>query len=173
MSSYALSSDVSSTVDLVSTQSANWGGSALALSAGPGVKLEKVGDTLVAGLDETVLWSGSGNAFTTPEPITNFSEIKFNIKSHPSANVCEVVVPMVDNNRTAVKLSWVDDWSKGTDWLGGLHWWASLNNTGMTSFGIGDAYYLGLRNAATVGGGSYGANIYVLNVIGVGRTAEA
>lgn len=47
LSSYALSADVSGTVDLVSTQSANWGGSALALSAGPGVKLEKVGDTLV------------------------------------------------------------------------------------------------------------------------------
>ena len=58
-SGYALSSDVSGTVDLVSTQSANWGGSALALSAGPGVKLEKVGDTLVASTDETVLWSGS------------------------------------------------------------------------------------------------------------------
>jgi hypothetical protein len=66
LSSYALSADVSGTVDLVSTQSANWGGSALALSAGPGVKLEKVGDTLVAGLDgamineETIagIWNG-------------------------------------------------------------------------------------------------------------------
>ena len=67
LSSYALSADVSGTVDLVSTQSANWGGSALALSAGPGVKLEKVGDTLVASVDgpmylqETVAgyWNGS------------------------------------------------------------------------------------------------------------------
>lgn len=60
MSSYALSSNVSATVDLVSTQSANWGGSALQLSAGPGVKLEKSGNMLVASTDETVLWSGSG-----------------------------------------------------------------------------------------------------------------
>jgi hypothetical protein len=59
ISSYALSADVSGTVDLVSTQSANWGGSALALSAGPGVKLELSGSTLVASTDETVLWSGS------------------------------------------------------------------------------------------------------------------
>lgn len=173
LSSYALSSDVSGTVDLVSTQSANWGGSALALSAGPGVKLEKVGDTLVASTDETVLWSGSGNAFTTTEPLTNFSEIKFHVKSHASANVGEVVVPMVDNNRTAIKLSWADDWSKGTDWMGGLLWWANLNNTDMTNFVIGSAYYFGLRNGATFGGGSYGSNIYVLDVIGVGRTAEA
>lgn len=59
LSSYALSADVSGTVDLVSTQSANWGGSALALSAGPGVKLEKSGNVLVASTDETVLWSGT------------------------------------------------------------------------------------------------------------------
>lgn len=92
-SGYALSSDVSATVDLVGTQSANWGGSALALSAGPGVKLEKVGNTLVASVDgpmylqETVAgyWNGSavyqqfisgtalsnGNSnFTIPDEIT-------------------------------------------------------------------------------------------------------
>lgn len=95
LSSYALSADVSGTVDkvtgssgywdnavtklnnssdswnsaynTVNTQSANWGGSALALSAGPGVKLEKVGNTLVASVDgplhrqETLAgyWNGS------------------------------------------------------------------------------------------------------------------
>ena len=59
LSSYALSADVSGTVDLVSTQSANWGGSALALSAGPGISLTLSGNTLVASTDETVLWSGT------------------------------------------------------------------------------------------------------------------
>lgn len=172
-SGYALSSDVSATVDLVGTQSANWGGSALALSAGPGVKLEKVGDTLVASTDETLLWSGSGSAFTTTEPLTNFSEIKFHIKSHASANVGESVVPMIDNNRTAIKLSWTDDWSKDGTWLGGLQWWSNLNNTGMTGFSVVNTYYIGLRSGLTFGGGSYGTNIYVLDVIGVGRTAEA
>ena len=71
MTSYALSSDVSATVDLVGTQSANWGGSALQLSAGPGVSLTKSGNTLIAGLDETVLWSGAGS--TTGSTI-NLSE---------------------------------------------------------------------------------------------------
>ena len=78
-SGYALSSNVSATVDLVGTQSANWGGSALALSAGPGVKLEKVGDTLVASTDETVLWSGSANGNSTlalSETMANFETIK-------------------------------------------------------------------------------------------------
>lgn len=76
MSSYALSADVSGTVDLVSTQSANWGGSALALSAGPGVKLEKVGNTLVVKADETLLWSGANtSAATLSEPYSNFERI--------------------------------------------------------------------------------------------------
>ena len=81
-SGYALSSDVSATVDLVGTQSANWGGSALALSAGPGVKLEKVGDTLVASTDETLLWSGDMTTGGTrlanlSEPLTNFERLGF------------------------------------------------------------------------------------------------
>lgn len=59
ISSYALSADVSSTIDTVSAQSANWGGSALALSAGPGIRFDKVDNTLVASVDETVLWEGS------------------------------------------------------------------------------------------------------------------
>ena len=79
VSGYALSSDVSATVDLVSTQSANWGGSALALSAGPGVKLEKVGNTLVASTDETVLFSGSNAgmvATNLSEPLSGFNSFK-------------------------------------------------------------------------------------------------
>lgn len=76
LSSYALSADVSGTVDLVSSQSANWGGSALALSAGPGVKLEKVGNTLVIKADETLLWSGANtSAATLSEPYSNFERI--------------------------------------------------------------------------------------------------
>lgn len=82
LSSYALSADVSGTVDLVSTQSANWGGSALALSAGPGVKLEKVGDTLVASQDRILLWSGDMTTGGTrlvnlSEPLTNFESLGF------------------------------------------------------------------------------------------------
>lgn len=47
LSSYALSADVSGTVDLVSTQSANWGGSALQLSAGAGISLTLSGNVLI------------------------------------------------------------------------------------------------------------------------------
>lgn len=79
LSSYALSADVSGTVDLVSTQSANWGGSALALSAGPGVSLTLSGNTLVASTDETVLWenaAGATNNITLSEAIENFDTVR-------------------------------------------------------------------------------------------------
>lgn len=77
LSSYALSADVSGTVSTVASQSANWGGSALALSAGPGVKLELSGNTLVASTDETVLWEGAGtSSCTLSENCTNFERIK-------------------------------------------------------------------------------------------------
>lgn len=80
-SSYAqdVSAAVSGTVDTVSSQSANWGGSALAFSAGPGVKLEKVGDTLVASTDETVLWSGPSE-WVSSVPTIDMSETLSNFE---------------------------------------------------------------------------------------------
>jgi hypothetical protein len=66
--------------DVVTANSGVWGGSALPISAGPGIKFEMVDNTLVASTDETVLWSGAPttftSTFTTNEPITNFEEIK-------------------------------------------------------------------------------------------------
>ena len=79
---YAQSADISATIDLVNTQSANWGGSALELSAGPGVTLTKSGSVLVASTDETVLWSGSasittaGQTISLSETCTNFDRIR-------------------------------------------------------------------------------------------------
>lgn len=83
-SAFALSSDVSATVDLVGTQSANWGGSALALSAGPGVKLEKSGNVLVASTDETLLWSGSANSAALSETMDNFERLRVSYYTNDS-----------------------------------------------------------------------------------------
>lgn len=47
--------------DTVSANSGAWGGSALPVSAGPGVKIGLQNDTLVFSTDETVLWSGAGS----------------------------------------------------------------------------------------------------------------
>ena len=65
--------------DNVNTNSGAWGGSALPISAGPGIKVNLVDNTLVFSNDETLLWSGDeiGSAFTITanEPPTNFQYI--------------------------------------------------------------------------------------------------
>ena len=66
--------------DFVNQNSGAWGGSALNVSAGPGIKLDMVDDTLVASLDETVLfdtssYNGAGT-INLSEPYTNFERLK-------------------------------------------------------------------------------------------------
>ena len=67
---------IDETVSTVGTNSGVWGGSALPVSAGQGVKINLVNNTLVFSNDETVLYSSTGvrlSAETTlSEPGTNF-----------------------------------------------------------------------------------------------------
>jgi len=76
----ATSGDINATIDNVSANSGAWGGSALPISAGPGIKVNLVDNTLVFSNDETVLFEGDAlhnNATATlSEPFTNFEKIK-------------------------------------------------------------------------------------------------
>lgn len=68
--------------DNVNTNSGAWGGSALPISAGPGIKVNLVDNTLVFSNDETVLWENSNGVsedtgFTISEPFTNFERIRY------------------------------------------------------------------------------------------------
>ena len=81
---YLQASDISAAewndcYDNVSTNSGVWGGSALPISAGHGVKLEVVNNTLVVSNDETLLWEttayNGASAFTLSEPYTNFDRL--------------------------------------------------------------------------------------------------
>ena len=75
----AMSGDINATIDNVSSNSAVWGGSALPISAGPGIKFEIVNDTLVASTDETVLWSGTylgTDSISLSESLSNFDLVR-------------------------------------------------------------------------------------------------
>ena len=76
---------ISALYNTVSTQSANWGGSALALSAGPGIRFDKVDNTLVASVDETVLWTGAINttaqAAAFSEATNHFEKVRVYIQA--------------------------------------------------------------------------------------------
>lgn len=75
----ATSANIDSTIDNVSANSGVWGGSALPISAGPGIKFEIVDGTLVASTNETIIFNGniSGQItnFNTNEQINNFEKL--------------------------------------------------------------------------------------------------
>lgn len=77
----ATSGDINSTINNVSANSGVWGGSALPISAGPGIKLEMIDNTLVFSNDETVLWDSNGTPVTMDSTKTTgvtLSENPFN-----------------------------------------------------------------------------------------------
>ena len=68
-----------SNYETVNTNSGVWGGSALPISAGPGIKVNLVDNTLVFSNDETIIFNGdvSGQItdFNTNEQINNFEKL--------------------------------------------------------------------------------------------------
>ena len=177
MSSYALSSDVSATVDLVGTQSANWGGSALALSAGPGVKLEKSGNTLVASTDETLLWSASGYSIGDTSQSINLSESPLNF------NTIRIYGyrPLGTSDPGGVFSDDIDiQWLKAlsvnqiscpytmragtTQYVGGLEL-SGITSTAWTE----DGWHCGLASTASIA--TNGVYAHIHKVVGINRTA--
>lgn len=177
LSSYALSADVSGTVDLVSTQSANWGGSALALSAGPGVKFEKSGNVLVASTDETLLWENTGGQLTMnltfplslSETITNFERVKFLYGGDSyMENAHWFEFEATDNNPYTL-YDFRCDGPASTD----IFWRLAKFNISGTS--VTNTYNSTINlNTSFAGNGynSVGFN-YLVKIVGINRTAEA
>lgn len=77
------SGDWNSTTTTVSSNSASWGGSILPISAGPGVKIDVVDNTLVFSEDVTLLYSGTANytGINLSEPASRFERIKLQIST--------------------------------------------------------------------------------------------
>ena len=74
-----------SNYNTVNTNSGVWGGSALNISAGDGVKVTLVNNNLVFSTDETVIWSGDATttetAINLSEPLTAFNKVEIWNKS--------------------------------------------------------------------------------------------
>lgn len=76
-------------IDTVTANSGAWGGSALPISAGPGVKINLVDNTLVFSNDETVLWAGNHDvsatsSFALSESPANFEYVEIYGQGYPS-----------------------------------------------------------------------------------------
>lgn len=175
MSSYALSSDVSGTVDLVSSQSANWGGSALQLSAGPGVTLTKSGNLLVAGLDETVLWSSNVTNGETSATLSGsiFDFESFRIFYRAGERYGAWLSTEVMNRDLSGNSLQLTDWFiNASDYMivaAGLY---TVSNDGLTLSGTHLKHmWFDPSNFGYAGQGTAGVHIY--KVVGINRTAEA
>lgn len=177
LSSYALSADVSGAVDLVSTQSANWGGSALALSAGPGVKLEKSGNVLVASTDETLLWENTGGNLTKDlafplalnEPIANFERVKFLYGGDSyMQNAHWVEFEATDNNPYTLYDFRCDDPSTPY-----IFWRLAKFNISGTA--VTNTYNSTINLTTAFAGNEYNTSgyNYLVKIVGINRTAEA
>lgn len=158
MSSYALSSDVSATVDLVGTQSANWGGSALQLSAGPGITFTKSGDTLLVEAVapvSSVLWESSNQtannySITLSESIYNFKRVAIYGSGHRDQNAfaCslrEFEVPEPGEPIVASVFA-LDGWNTAQTFA--LANGTNMNLSGTSGF-VGDSWYFGMTTGAT------------------------
>ena len=169
----AHASAVSGTVDLVSSQSANWGGSALALSAGQGISLTLSGNTLVASTDETVLWSDDNGAatFTASEVITNFERIAVYVTDNPlSESIQRVEIPMMGGNLTAPKFSLVSQWD--SSWRV-IMWWVKLTSSDMKSFSISSAGFAGALANSSWSNGNEPNYFRFYKVVGINRISGA
>lgn len=156
--------------DVVTANSGAWGGSALPISAGPGVKFDMVDNTLVASTDETLLWSGNGTsitAFTASEPLTNFKEIVFSLTPGLGDAVApqRVTIPMFGNNTSSLYLTFNTTWNGFTS----INFTYKFNNTGMSAFSFASAGWFGFNKQGAITGNF--SDLYGYEIYGVKRIA--
>lgn len=170
-----------STWNTVSNQSANWGGSALALSAGPGVTLTKSGNTLIAGLDETVLWSGPFSSTTTTaatyplsENIRNFEKFKVVVSPNDQSlsqfqrPLQEFVFNLENNSYNAAIYAHCPTYSIGGNVLTINYWYITGSTGSCTSLALLPGV-IQTNSTVTTGVTAYAGGI--AKIIGINRTA--
>ena len=170
----ATSGDINSTIDNVSSNSGAWGGSALPISAGPGIKFEMVDNTLVASTDETVLWEGSANAGLFPislsEPTTAFKEIKFVWTPRYQGDYgCPTVVEVqnTEPHDGTIKYTLMHAyWNANEPWLGAWYLTPTDNYTKIASERNAFCNMMTSQTAM-----SNGLNCFMWKVIGINRIA--
>ena len=103
-----------SNYDTVNANSGVWGGSALNISAGEGVKVTLVNNNLVFSNDETVLWSGTSalTAINGSANALNLSESLFNFEK-----IAVYARPLATHNALKVAEFKPDSDTEGFDWL--------------------------------------------------------
>lgn len=146
-------------------------GSALPISAGPGIKLEMVNNTLVASNDETLLWSGNAGfgemPITLSESMNNFENIEFTwIPRYNGDYGSPTRVDKLSTNSYNGKLQWTLGGfyrNAGSNWLGYVC--LSANNTS-TVLTHASSFYI---NPATTAAPGNNLAFRVCKIVGINR----
>ena len=162
--------------DNVNTNSGAWGGSALPISAGPGIDVQLVNDTLVfsAVPNETVLWEGTAftpagseyptlTSVTLNESITNFNQIRLDFSGGNIFSESVVLSnPEVDENRWA----WYNLKKEQSDNL--VYIGTMYKFTNETTLSGKISYGDNVQNILAMTGGDWGYG-GVVRVVGINR----
>ena len=164
-----------SNYETVNTNSGVWGGSALNISAGEGVKVTLVNNNLVFSTDETVLWSGSlsaGTSATLAEPITAFKYVEAWYRAWQRTEAIRIPVSNNDTANTAVFQQAIS-WGQGTDGELNTVSFNIANSMNVISFVNARRTTVSTANAVTTYEFNNPAAGGIERVIGIGRKNNA
>jgi hypothetical protein len=169
----ATSGDINATIDNVSSNSGAWGGSALPISAGPGIKVNLVDNTLVFSNDETVLWENPNGTITKDmqwpqtlsEPITNFEKVSFLYAADDGRENAEYHTFNTYNNYNYNLVAWRCDGPANDN----IFWREAKFNCNGTS--LTNPYNSTINLSTAFAGGGFNRDGYnwLLKVIGINR----
>ena len=162
----ANSANIDATVSNVSANSGAWGGSALPISAGKGIKFELVNDTLVASVtstDETVLWSGNDLTGTLNESPWNFEKLGF--ETSGSLNSLQYNEFPAISGKNMMAMTTIGPESTAT-W----HFTPSQISFNGNTFTLKSCDFYANTNQTTFNWNA-GGHIKMIKVIGINRTA--
>lgn len=167
------SAGIDDTVNNVQTNSGAWGGSALPISAGPGVKVNLVDNTLVFSNDETVLFTTADinktTAFTLTEPLTSFEKVRFEITGYTNVYAENThQTPSANNEEITTCFTYYCKSSDGNPLQMMMGTYSS--NDGL-NYGVARSKFLYMSNDGTTWNGNTTDGPHIQKIVGINRIA--
>lgn len=173
----ATSANINSTIDNVSTNSGAWGGSALPISAGQGVKISLQNDTLVFSNDETVLFfagndSSGVQSGDLTESIMNFERIRVAGMDNDGHVDVKYIYPAWTKNADNFDATGYEVMLYGANPINNTVWekWTRYSFSALTSFNVVLSYE-GSYTANSISDVTNSHKNSIREVVGINRIA--
>lgn len=160
-----------SNYETVTTNSGSWGGSALPISAGPGVKVNLVDNTLVFSNDETVLFTTADiyktTAFTLTEPLTSFEKVRFEITGYTDVYAENThQTPSANNEEITTCFTY---YCKSTDGNPLQMMMGTYSSNDGLNYGVARSKFLYMSNDGTTWNGNTTDGPHIQKIVGINR----